>query len=345
MKKKRPLLSDVAKEAGCSIAVASRALSANVAQRRTVSAGMQSQVVSAAERLGYLASRTQSRRRPFSLLGVFIPQYTPSLVLQLISSVAEEANRLQAPVRLFTHLTAENYRSFADEVIENHHTAGVITYLPLDEASMRELRRLDGQASRRCCPVVYLHDEPPEEAVASVQIDNYRGGWLAGEHLKGFSCQEYWVFGSTRLYRRHRITGFIDAVSIGGATTNVHCHFIANTDFSPGNELLNPLKDLWERRPVLTPEHPLGIFLDTDYLAPPLYNFLARRQVTLGREVKVVGYDGTNFSSLLTPKLTTVAQPFAEMGRAAVRKLLSLAEGNPEDAELLSPSLVQGEST
>jgi LacI family transcriptional regulator len=341
---KRPVLLDVAQAAGCSIAVASRALSANEAQHRTVSAAMQSKVVEAAKRVGYLSERARSRRRPLTLLGLLVPPYTPSLMLDLITAVMEEANLLRAPVRVYSEVTVDSLRRFAEEVKQDRHKAGLIAYLPHEDADGEYRRRLLALQDQNC-PVVLLQSYlPTESPFVSLQVDNYRGGWLAGEHLKRLDCREYWVFGSTARYRRNRITGFIDAISTQGSAANVHCHFIERADHNGGKAITPLLETLWGRRPNLTPDHPLGIFLDTDYMAPAIYSYLLRRQVVIGREVKVVGFDGSSLAHLLNPRLTTVAQPFGEMGHLAMRKLIRLAQGNPESSQLLQPVLLPGES-
>ncbi|MDX3128583.1 substrate-binding domain-containing protein [Streptomyces europaeiscabiei] len=49
-------------------------------------------------------------------------------------------------------------------------------------------------------------------------------------------------------------------------------------------------------------------------------------------DVSVVGFDDTAAASTSAPPLTTVRQPFAEIGRAALRALLRLVAGEPLDS-------------
>jgi len=65
------------------------------------------------------------------------------------------------------------------------------------------------------------------------------------------------------------------------------------------------------------------------------------------QDVSVVGFDDTAAAGTSAPPLTTVRQPFAEIGRAALRTLLRLAAGEPLDSHRveLATQLVVRSST
>ncbi len=71
------------------------------------------------------------------------------------------------------------------------------------------------------------------------------------------------------------------------------------------------------------------------------------RGLRLPEDLSVVGFDDSDEASLLTPALTSVRQPLAEMGRMAVVLLTRLLEGLPVDALAveLATKLVVREST
>lgn len=64
-------------------------------------------------------------------------------------------------------------------------------------------------------------------------------------------------------------------------------------------------------------------------------------------DVSVVGFDDTAAARTSAPALTTVRQPFIEIGRAALRTLLRLAAGEPLDSHRveLATQLVVRDST
>ena len=65
----------------------------------------------------------------------------------------------------------------------------------------------------------------------------------------------------------------------------------------------------------------------------------------VGRQIKLVGYDDLEQTIHTYPRLTTIRQPFAEMGSLAVRKLFNLMKGYPEKSEILEPELIIRESS
>ncbi|NLC44903.1 MAG: LacI family transcriptional regulator, partial [Clostridiales bacterium] len=52
-------------------------------------------------------------------------------------------------------------------------------------------------------------------------------------------------------------------------------------------------------------------------------------------DVSIMGFDNLQFSPFLDPPLTTVNQPFYEMGQAAAERIISLIEGEPSNALIL----------
>ncbi|MGW5236337.1 LacI family DNA-binding transcriptional regulator [Streptomyces nodosus] len=85
----------------------------------------------------------------------------------------------------------------------------------------------------------------------------------------------------------------------------------------------------------------------SDMLALGCYQTLRERGTAPGRDVAVVGFDDSPTAELLSPALTSVAQPLEEVGRACVRLLLArmAAPDAPPERILLAPSLAVRDST
>jgi LacI family transcriptional regulator len=73
---------------------------------------------------------------------------------------------------------------------------------------------------------------------------------------------------------------------------------------------------------------------------------LAALGLSVPQDVSVVGYDDDPLGHWLTPKLTSVRQPFAEMGQAAMELLRRrMADpASPVESKVLPVQLVQRES-
>ncbi|MER7968219.1 LacI family DNA-binding transcriptional regulator [Streptomyces sp. NPDC096080] len=85
----------------------------------------------------------------------------------------------------------------------------------------------------------------------------------------------------------------------------------------------------------------------SDMLALGCYRALRERGAAPGRDVSVVGFDDSPTAELLSPELSSLAQPLEQVGRECVRLLLARLAAPDAEAEriLLEPSLVARDST
>ncbi|MBP0651628.1 substrate-binding domain-containing protein, partial [Mycobacterium tuberculosis] len=78
---------------------------------------------------------------------------------------------------------------------------------------------------------------------------------------------------------------------------------------------------------------PTAIFCGSDRVAIGCYEELKERGLSIPGDVSVVGFDDDPIVRYLTPPLTTVEVPHAEMGRRAIEHLL--AKRNHDSAGLI----------
>jgi LacI family repressor for deo operon, udp, cdd, tsx, nupC, and nupG len=85
----------------------------------------------------------------------------------------------------------------------------------------------------------------------------------------------------------------------------------------------------------LSPERrPTAIFCAGDLMAMVAIREARKAGLRLPEELSVVGYADFSMAALCDPPLTTVAQPFEEMGRRAVRELLDCRKGEDLQEQL-----------
>ena len=88
-----------------------------------------------------------------------------------------------------------------------------------------------------------------------------------------------------------------------------------------------------------------GVFA-TDNMAILIIKECYKRGIDIPKDLKIVGYDGTESSELFIPTLTTIKQPIKEICIDAVNKLIKLI--NNENISLESNhtvTLIKGETT
>src|SRR5699024_10038697 len=75
---------------------------------------------------------------------------------------------------------------------------------------------------------------------------------------------------------------------------------------------------------------PEAIFAANDMMAIGVIHALHEHDLRVPEDVAVVGFDNFLGSEFLVPPLTTVSQPFAELGRAALQRLVRGVEQHDE---------------
>jgi LacI family transcriptional regulator len=92
---------------------------------------------------------------------------------------------------------------------------------------------------------------------------------------------------------------------------------------------------------------PTAIFAASDVTAMGAYRALAEHGLSVPHDMSVVGFDDIEAAAFTTPPLTTVHQPFSELGRQAFSLLLNMLDGNElSPANVLLPAeLIVREST
>ena len=93
------------------------------------------------------------------------------------------------------------------------------------------------------------------------------------------------------------------------------------------------------------PDRPTAVIAGSDVLAAACYARAARTGLRIGVDLAVTGFDGSTVARILTPALTTVAMPLAEVAERLVDRIVSAVSGaSDERGEVLETTLIWGES-
>ena len=335
------LLKDIARAAGCSVAVASRALSSDILQNRTVARKTASAVITAARRLGYVPPHKRIRKRPVGVISIFLPEAPTTLQLKLLSGISSVTSEFETPVHFYSNANAASYRHFIRDYLNVNRNLGVISYYPPDEKDVPDFLEMCEKLRKQDGHLVVIHNNAPADFPAvSIRINNHSGGRMAGEYLGAMDLREYFAIVWPRPdYRHDRMYGFCGALEKMDKNATV---FWGNAD--KYDQLLVSLERIWRMVDWNRPE-PVGIFCDSDNTALTVNGFFQSHGIVVGRQIKLVGYDDLEQTIHTYPRLTTIRQPFAEMGSLAVRKLFNLMKGYPEKSEILEPELIVRESS
>ena len=121
-----------------------------------------------------------------------------------------------------------------------------------------------------------------------------------------------------------RLAGY--QVSLAAAGVDADPQLIAKGNFTNESGYAGASELLSLRKP------PTAIFAFNDEMAVGAMRAAEERGLEIPRDLSIVGFDDVEKTRIVTPALTTVRQPLAEMGRMAVSLLTRLLEQQPIEA-------------
>jgi LacI family transcriptional regulator len=99
------------------------------------------------------------------------------------------------------------------------------------------------------------------------------------------------------------------------------------------------------RRALKLKPRPTALICSTDLVAAGALGEAAQAGIKVPDELSITGFDDIVYASLLTPQLTTVHVPAAEMGLKAGDSILKMMAGLPDEPAVVATRLVIRGST
>lgn len=266
-----------------------------------------------------------SRLRAKRLLALLMPDLGNTEIFQLIGGEIASLSRvndytLAWDISARIKQTPGTGSKYADELCQQFISQGVsgvffapFELMPDKETASREL----AVKMRESGISVILIDRdvtpfPARSDFDLVGVDNFLGGYLLAEHLLKLGCRtlcyvarphsaptvEIRISGMHEALRRRRIQPEANSVQIGD------------------------LSDKRFVRTLISPPLPDAFLCANDHTAAVLLRILYANKIRVPEQVRVVGFDDVKFATLVSPPLTTIQQPWHEMGSIAFHAML-----------------------
>jgi len=326
-------LADVARRAGVSTATASRIINGSP---KPVAEALRERVLAAVAELQYVpnAQAQMLARSHRSIVGVIVHDVSDPYFAEItrgLQRVATQHGRLV--IICNTYRDPDRELEYI-EVLHAHQAAAIIlagsgyhdaAYAERVGAKLRVYERTGGRVA-----VIGRH----EHAGDAVVPDNEQGGFLAGDHLFSLGHTEIGVIAGPKILTTttDRLTGLRRAAREHGVKLPARRIVYADFDRDSGAEAA---AKLLAAHPQLT-----AIAALNDSMAVGVLACLR----STDRQVSVTGFDDMPIARDVTPTLTSVRLPLAEMGARAMALALAGASGEPR-VERIGAELVRRDST
>ena len=309
---------DIAHMAGVSTATVSRVLN----QKPDVDPATRERILRIMEEQGFMPNLAASglAGRRSHLLGALVPSLTWPLIPELMRGIGEVVGSTSYELILYSITDANHEKDRSDvidRIIGTRLAAGLLAVFP--GSSTRHLAELHSLNF----PVVLIDDQGiPPQGTPWISVDNRVGAYEATRHLIRLGHRRIaHIQGPLKYQVSHdRFQGYCDALNEAGIELDPT--LVREGDFMPltGRACTNAFFDLpAEKRPT-------AIFAGSDYMAYGVISAAEQRGLRVPEDLAVVGFDDNPSSAHMEPALTTVHQPFYEMGRRATEMLLALVD-------------------
>jgi LacI family transcriptional regulator len=327
MPSSRPKISDVAQQAGVSIATVSRVLNGTAVVEMETARRVRS-AIALLNYVPHAAARTLASHRT-DTIGLLLPEIGGAFFQPLLRGV--EAGVSEAGFDLLIHTTQAHPDNTPRRPLGEHNTDGLLVFTEsLDAKELTRLNSID-------FPVVLLHQAPPNSLdIPVVTIENQSGAKNIVEHLiKVHNCHRIVFLQGPEGHEDStwREKGYLEALEAHGISFDPSLIMHGNFDRSIAQASI----DLLLANNVVFD----AVFTGDDESAIGVLVSLRKAGRRVPEDIAIVGFDDSVFANTLLPPLTTVHAPTEQVGKQAVRQLARIIQGDKVESRLvLSTDLI-----
>ncbi len=311
-------IGDIARLAGVSKATVSRVLN----HKPDVDPATRERILRIVEEQNFVPSVAASNlaRGTSRLIGVLIPSLTQPFMQDVLRGIAETIEQTPYELVLYSAnrtMHGKDKSRLIDNILATQLTAGVLSMF-IGE-SVHHLVQLHKSGF----PVVVIDDqEKPDVEIPWLEADNTIGGYQATQHLISLGHRRIAHIQGPASYlcSHERFDGYKWALTEAGISVDeqlvVYGDFTPQTGRAAANALLTLPKE----------QRPTAIFAGNDQMAYGVLAAAEEQGVNIPTDVALVGFDDISPSAHVRPALTTIRQPFYQIGQRGIQVLLSLLD-------------------
>lgn len=327
-------LKDVAKLAGVSVTTVSRVLNGSDLVKPQTFEIVQKAINDLNFKPNLLASGL--RAKSSKLVGMVVPEAIHYTFASFIQYVGDYCFSKGYNLVIGNHHDDPAIEEQLVDTFYRRHIDGLIVSLVSDQSRVLSAIHQSGT------PTVIIDRVMEKEKNASVMLNNYQAGRLIGDHFAALGHQKIGcITGSFYVALcRERIQGFRDALASHGIALSDR--FVAEGDFQFESGIAAAQKIFRDKN-----DYPTAVWAQNDLMAAGALKYVRKLGLSVPENVSVAGMDDIGLASMISPALTTVSQPFAEMAKRAVDLILLQKQlGHKINKPVvINPSLVVREST
>ncbi|MEP7107098.1 MAG: LacI family DNA-binding transcriptional regulator [Ferruginibacter sp.] len=327
--KYKATITDIANELNITPATVSRALS----NHPGISFKTKEAVQKTASRLNYkknsIASSLQSGKT--NVIGVIIPSAEINFFGSVVHGIESIANINGYNILIYQSNENMEHEAKGIETFLSARVDGILASMAKNTVNYDHF--LDVKA--RNIPLVLFDRANDDLGIPSVVIDDYKGAFLATEHLirQGYKRIAH-ISGSQNFSTWNiRFKGYKAALEANNIPFDLSLIYFGNISIESGKEAV---KYFYGK-----PNPPDAIFAVEDFTALGALKELKDRNIKIPEEVGIVGFANEHFGEHITPALSTIDQQTVLMGKESIKLLLELISGKEKNSHKLRKIILE----
>lgn len=325
-------IADVAKRAGVSVSTAARVLSG----RGYAAEDTRRLVLEAAKELGYVPNQIARslRTRRTRMIGLLIGDVENAFYSTIAKNVESVAKHAGYHVVLCNSNDDPDLEREYLKLLEGMHVDGLIV-----TPTLRNRRHL-AHLLQKDIVIIQIDRKVDRLGADAILVDNEPGAHAAVTHIISAGHSNIGILpGDLDVpTARQRLTGYERALKEHGIP--IRQQLVKAGSFHR-EHAIEDATDLIRARPA-----PTAIFAANNILAEASLMALADMGMKVPRDMSLVAFDEVQWMGMVTPPVTTVRQPAADMARSAaelmLRRLREDGQGPPSTIVFRTELLVRG---
>ena len=254
-------------------------------------------------------------------IGIIVPEFMTYFFPTVIIGAQEVAAAAGYNV-----IICQSQESYKTEIANAHvllsgRVDGVLISMTRETKKFEHFRAFE----RYGIPVVFFNRVCEEMDTSKVLVNDYEGAFKAVEHLILGGYKNIAHIGGPSVLRitHNRLNGYMDALK--KYKLPVKKEMIVHSDLSV-KAAVQCAGKLLKRK-----DRPDAVFCVNDPTAIQLMLCAKKMGIQIPEELGIAGFSNDPMAAVIEPSLTTVEQPVADMGRAAMRTLLEAIKTGVND--------------
>lgn len=327
-------IKDVARLAEVSISTVSRVIN----DSKPVSPEARRRVLKAIEDLGYKPNEVARSlvTKKSNLIGVIIDDIGNSYVANIVRGIEEIGRMYNYDILLCSSYGDKETETKFIQVLTSKQVEGII--LVSEIANDEVVANID----KYKIPLVYLNRYYMMD-IPTVTIDNEEASKQIMKHLIELGHRKilYITQGKNneQTLEKYKIKGYME--SINSINEDPYIYEVKGHRLAYGYKIGDDIKEIIKNNNIT------AIFCCQDEIAIGLINYLVDNNIKVPEDISIAGYGDITLASIYRPKLTTIREPYYDIGAVAIRRILKSISGEPiEEKSIRLPiQMIVREST